>query len=101
MSNMTNRIRHGDFIGVQTAIKGGASLDKQDKNKNTPLHIAVIEDRTEIACLLLQNGADPTKQNRAGKTPMELDTTAAKYVLHHVLNSKLPSNGLNCKKMKI
>ena len=101
ISNLTNRIRHGDIIGVKKAIQGGAPLNCQDKNGNTPLHIAVMENNTDIACLLIQSGATPRTPNRVGKTPADLPTDAAKHVLKHVLDRNLAAKGLDFKNLKI
>ena len=41
-------------------------------NDNTPLQIAVHEDKVELLELLMQHGADPDKKNRSGHTPLGL-----------------------------
>jgi ankyrin repeat protein len=49
------------------------AIDAQDSDGDTALHCAVSEaGRMEIAKLLLQAGADPTKKNNAQQTPAEL-----------------------------
>ena len=44
-------------------IENGAKLNLIDRNKNTPLLIAAKNNNTEIAKLLIENGADYNAQD--------------------------------------
>ena len=43
-----------------------------DDYKNTPLHISCEDGNVEIVKLLLDKGADRSRQNKEEKTPFEL-----------------------------
>lgn len=50
-------------------ISFGADLDAQDKNGDSPLHLAMANCKYTTAKVLLKNGADPTIRNHGGQTP--------------------------------
>ena len=50
----------------------GASVNVSDLWKFTPLHEAAAKGKYDIVKLLLKHGADPTKRNRDGHTPLDL-----------------------------
>ena len=49
----------------------GADVNKQTQFKNTPLHWAARNNNTEVARLLLDNGADINLKNKDNKTPLD------------------------------
>lgn len=53
-------------------MKHGASVNVADLWKFTPLHEAAAKGKYEIVRLLLRHGADATKKNRDGATPLDL-----------------------------
>ena len=60
-------------LGVgQTLLDHGADMDHimaaLEKDKPTPLHTASKWKSSELACVLLEHGADPTAQDRYGHT---------------------------------
>lgn len=50
----------------------GANVNVADLWKYTPLHEAAAKGKFEICKLLLRHGADSTKKNRDGNTPLDL-----------------------------
>jgi TolB-like protein/ankyrin repeat protein len=59
---------------VALLINKGANVNSTDSNASTPLHLAVISGNSEIASLLLANGAKvnakTTRGDYAGETPL-------------------------------
>ena len=53
-------------------ITRGATVDAQDKNENTCLHHAVINDSVQGVKFLLENGADSNVRNSEGKSPYQI-----------------------------
>ena len=49
--------RTGDLQTVKELIENKVNINQFDKNKSTPLHLAVSKGHIEIAQLLLENGA--------------------------------------------
>jgi ankyrin repeat protein len=64
-------------------LEAGAAVDSADVNGNTPLWVAVFESRGrgEIIKLLRDRGADPTRPNRHGVSPLKLARTIANFNL--------------------
>jgi ankyrin repeat protein len=51
---------------------GGAGVNFQTGNGETPLHMAATWNNTALVKLLLEHGADPNLRNSAGATPLHL-----------------------------
>jgi ankyrin repeat protein len=51
-----------------------ADFQAQDKQGDTPLHVAVVENNFKVALLLVGAGADVEKENADGKNPLELSS---------------------------
>ena len=60
------------FSVTELLVKHGASVNVCDLWRFTPLHEGSAKGKYEIVKLLLKHGADPTKKNRDGHTPMDL-----------------------------
>ncbi len=71
LHDVTSRgIEYKDIITL--LLKNGAKLESQDKDGNTPLHIAVINNHRVLVRQLLARGADVRAINNAGKSPLDL-----------------------------
>ncbi len=58
---------------IRTALlQHGASLNYQDENGNTPLHIAVWMNELEAIEIFIKFGAEVNRQNKEGKTPLHI-----------------------------
>ena len=55
-------------------IEAGANIEPVDENGNTPLWVAAMHSHhgSEVANILLANGADPDKENKHGISPREI-----------------------------
>jgi len=53
-------------------IERGADVLAQDKDGQTPLHLASQEGQVEVARMLIERGASVSAQNKDGQTPLDL-----------------------------
>lgn len=51
----------GDIPAIETALRGGASVNATDPRQRTPLHVAIFLKQYDAARALLQRGADPNR----------------------------------------
>jgi ankyrin repeat protein len=88
------RLPRGEGVAIQAAHsnfpKGGlgaleaarvlagvaGTLDAQDPDGITPLHLAIINAHFDLAALLVDAGADVNKGDRAGRTPLFMTADA-------------------------
>ncbi len=63
-------VEYKDIISL--LLKNGAKLESQDKDGNTPLHVAVTNNHRVLVRQLLTRGADVRTTNDAGNTPLDL-----------------------------
>ncbi|TNN02474.1 hypothetical protein fugu_009961 [Takifugu bimaculatus] len=63
---------HGRFSRSQAIIENGAEIDCEDKNGNTPLHIAARYGHELLINTLITNGADTAKRGVHGMFPLHL-----------------------------
>jgi ankyrin repeat protein len=68
--------RAGDLATVERLLTGGAAVDSPGQNGETPLIVAALAGRDDIAVLLLSHGANVNARNAGGFTPLH----AAAYV---------------------
>jgi ankyrin repeat protein len=71
-SRLQAAVERGDIKGVRTALGAGANPNGADKDGYSPLHVAVREDRHDIAALLLSKGADVNARSFFGETALHL-----------------------------
>jgi len=61
-------VKKGDLQGVGAWLVAGSSPDLANRFGWTPLMLAALHGRTDIARLLIENGADPRHENQFGDT---------------------------------
>ncbi len=63
------------------ALERGAEVDPVNAYGNTPLFVATVSSRGrgELIDLLLRYGADPTRANASGQTPVGLARLIGNY----------------------
>jgi ankyrin repeat protein len=66
--------RDQKFEIIQILLKNGARIDPSDIFGNSPLWRCVMNNSPDVRIvkLLLENGADPQKQNKNGKSPWDI-----------------------------
>ena len=65
-------IANNNIAAVEILLKTGSDINKPSKfYKETPLNFAVRAERSDCVKFLLQHGADKTKRDVWGKTPLE------------------------------
>lgn len=74
---------------LQMLSGSGASLDAQDWNGATPLHLAVLKGSVIMVSNLLDIGLDKTKRNWAGKTALDLATAKRNEEMVKILGGDL------------
>lgn len=55
---------------VEFLVKSRANVAARDKERNQPLHLAIMHGDARLARMLLQNKADPDSPNQAQRTPL-------------------------------
>jgi len=60
---------------LKLLLKKGASINAQDDNGDTPLHLAVETQHEEVILVLLSNNCDTSLVNKANQTPLALAMT--------------------------
>lgn len=65
---VANQVADRDVI--ELLVKQGADLNHQDKDGDSPLHLAVKRDYRVLTKLLIANGADVNVENAGGHTPL-------------------------------
>ena len=69
---LLEHIKFHSLEDVEQAVLSGADVNAEDIRARTPLHHAVEKesDALEVVNLLLKRGADPTRRNEFGNTPL-------------------------------
>lgn len=75
-------------------LQKGAPVNSGDKNKNTAMHFAAIEDKPEIGKVLTEFRADINLQNELEDTPLHLaalhgNLSMAKFLVHSNAKTEL------------
>jgi hypothetical protein len=60
------------MINIESYLSEGVSIDAQDANGNTALHIAVLKSNPQLVLALLQFSPNSKILNQDGKTPLAL-----------------------------
>lgn len=65
-------VKHGNCVEINKVFEhGSVSLNTQNREGNTPLHVAAWHNQRYSARALLKLGADPRTMNNKGETPMD------------------------------
>ena len=64
--------KYGDFSKVVDMVEVGMPVDVVDEDDWTALMNAANDNRTDVACYLLEKGANVAKQDRYGKTALHI-----------------------------
>eukprot|EP01156_Anaeramoeba_ignava_P023382 Anaeramoba_ignava/c21502_g1_i1.p1 GENE.c21502_g1_i1~~c21502_g1_i1.p1 ORF type:complete len:465 (-),score=129.03 c21502_g1_i1:128-1522(-) len=71
MDPITEAIWNGDLKEIQKLIKAGEDINKQSEfSGQTPIHLALQENKREIAIYLVENGANLNIIDNNGLTPL-------------------------------
>jgi ankyrin repeat protein len=76
--NQMNSLHFAILIGHQSIVKvlidssNKSILNSVNKNFNTPLHLAILEESISMVKLLVENGANINFKNKEGLTPLDL-----------------------------
>lgn len=60
----------GSYLAVQKLLTLGLSVNSQDDQLTTPLHIAVEREDVQLATLLIEKGANPHAIDANGESPL-------------------------------
>jgi hypothetical protein len=80
-------IKAGDIALCQQLIGSNADPNYRDRQGNTPLHMACLFQRTEVAKALLLAGSDLTLKNAAGELPERMASVSLKMKLNTFKNT--------------
>lgn len=84
-----NAAYDGDVAALLKCVQNGAAIDRGDRQKNTPLHVACERGHVNVVDALLATGfADPNSRNARMETPLHV---AAAHGQLHVIKRLLDS----------
>ncbi|XP_020701947.1 vacuolar protein sorting-associated protein 27 [Dendrobium catenatum] len=78
-------IKNSDPAGVRKLLSEGVDANYCDKQGLTPLHLAALFNRTEIAFILMDHGASVERKNAQGETPLDCAPTMLQYKMRQKL----------------
>ena len=70
--NIFEAVENYSILGVREFIRKGSDLSVMDAHGQTPLHLAALRGCSEIAKLLVLNGARIHAKNQFGDTPIQV-----------------------------
>ena len=76
----------------QCLLERGANVNAQNKDKETPLHLASYLRSHEMARFLLKHGADVNKKNSNGKSPLQLASRRKGKAMRRLLSEYAAKN---------
>ncbi|XP_006657964.2 vacuolar protein sorting-associated protein 27 isoform X2 [Oryza brachyantha] len=72
-------IKSGDIKAVKKLLSQGVDCNYCDKQGFTLLHLAALFNQTEIALILIDNGANVQSKNGQGETPLDCAPAMLQY----------------------
>lgn len=88
-------VRRDDNSALETAIKEGASINKQDSNGWNALMYAAKGGNVDALSMLLQAGALPDINDRLGRTPLHLASAAPAEISSSLIQAGTNVNSRN------
>ena len=70
-------IRRGNLTTIRSLVQQGAQIEWEDDFGDRAIHLAAIDNRTELALLLLSFGASINAKNKRGNTALHIATEYA------------------------
>jgi ankyrin repeat protein len=70
-------LQEGQLEVARMLIERGVDVSAQDKDGQTPLHLASQRGQLELARMLIEHDADVSAQDKDGKTPLHLASQGA------------------------
>jgi rhodanese-related sulfurtransferase len=100
IANTYNKVFGDGFCKVASPSHNlkGVHLQIEDRNGNSPLHLACIHNDEKLVHLLLTFGADVTMQNGKGETPLHIATSKSYSSLARKLMAR-PEVNLNAQNL--
>ena len=78
----------GDIARVQSLLAQGTNINLLNRSRFTPLHMAVLNRRNEVAELLINKGANLNAKNNRGLTPLHVAASTGQKEIVELLISK-------------
>ena len=72
IATLHNCIKQNEVQGVLSLLKSNADIHRRDRDRNTPLHIAVEMGNEKIVRILMEHGANIHYRNKFWNTPLML-----------------------------
>ena len=85
MSSIHEAAFYGDIDSMKEHIIAGSDLNEKDAYGSTPLIIATIFDKTDVAIVLIEAVADLTIPNNEGSTPLHVSAFFCRTVIVEAL----------------
>lgn len=79
--NLIQLAENNNFLGVVQAIQDGTPINMIDESGFTALHVVSWNGYIDIARFLLQQGADPNIESKAGNPPIRFATPTIRSLL--------------------
>lgn len=110
IDDLFDAVKNGKILKVKQLLRMGVDIDAQDKNKMTPLMLALdigyhtykgnyeyLEERRQIARYLIEKNADINKCDNYGDTPLMLASLKAETydIARQLLNKNADINAKN------
>lgn len=83
-------IKNDDTVAVKRLLSEGVDANYCDKQGLSLLHLAALFNRTEIAFVLLDYGANPERRNAQGETPIDCAPTMLQHKMREKIREGMP-----------
>ncbi len=94
---LINAAGKGDYDAVALLLQAGVDANVSDYDGRTPLHLAVANQHAKVIQLLTQSGADVTREDRWGVSPLKeargYKTRVGQSPIYEALTAHLAKQG--------